>query len=207
MDAKFEEILLQVVQLFLQNGIRSMTMDDIARNLGVSKKTLYKYVSDKNDLVLKVTEAGIKQEKQFIQEITGSGMNAIDESFEVIRFVKSQLNNVHPSIFYDLQKYYPKAWEKLEEHKNDCVAQWVEENMKRGMEQGLFREDLLTDIMRDLFMVRIDGFTQQRYPSIKKHSFSTVFLESFRYHIRGIASEKGLKYLIEKIKKEKSENQ
>jgi AcrR family transcriptional regulator len=207
MEEEAQLIYGKVLLLFMRNGIKSMTMDDISRELGISKKTLYKYVTDKNDLVMKLMEEGRKLDECFVKEVQAKGMNAIDENFEISRFFVERLNNVHPSIFYDLQKYHPKAWDAFTKHRNEFIVSSVENNLKHGIEEGLYRADLNIQIIRDIFISRINDIFENKYPSSKEYSFSEIYLESFRYHIRGVASEKGIQYLIEKVKKEKSYQQ
>ena len=103
MESKVETILAQVMELFMKYGIKSMTMDDIAGKLGISKKTLYNHVSDKRDLVAKVIKEGLNMEKCYFQEIDEAKLNAIDENFEIMRFVKEKINDTHASIYYDIQ--------------------------------------------------------------------------------------------------------
>jgi AcrR family transcriptional regulator len=207
MEEEVTALFEKVMELFMRNGIKSMTMDDIARELGISKKTLYKYVTDKNDLVMKLMDRGREMDECFVRDVQEQGMNAIDENFEISRFLVQRLNSVHPSIFYDLQKYHPKAWEAFSRHRNEFIGQSVQKNLERGMKEGLYRADLNVSIIRDIFLARINDILESKYPSLKEYSFSEVYLESFRYHIRGVASEKGIRYLIEKVKKEKSDNQ
>ena len=204
MESKALPLFEKIMGLFMRNGIRSMTMSDIASNLGISKKTLYKYVRDKDDLVAKLVTMNKQEEECFVAEINKSDLNAIDQSFEVTKFVTAKLNNVHPSIFYDLKKYYPDAWDIFQQHKNEYIATWLEENLHQGIKEGLYRDDLNATIIKDLYLARIDDMLEQKYSSLKEYSFGEVYLESFRYHIRGIASEKGIKYLINKIQKEKN---
>ena len=206
MENKSNELYIQVMGLFLQFGIKSLTMDDVARKLGISKKTLYKHVTDKNDLVTKVMEEGCNIEVDFIEKVSKAKLNAIDENFEISKFVKEKVTHMHPSIFYDMQKYHPKAWGVMESHRSNFIATWVEKNLKKGIKEGLFRKDLNVDVAKDLYLGHVENMMTERFPSMKQYSFTEVYLELFRYHIRGIASEKGIKYLIEKVTKEKSDH-
>ena len=109
-DDRGKEILAKTVQLFMKFGIKSMTMDDVARQLGISKKTLYLYVSDKNDLVIKTMRAIVDRERQAVINMNSNHSNAIDQLFELSKDVAQKFGSVHPSINYDLQKYHPEAW-------------------------------------------------------------------------------------------------
>jgi AcrR family transcriptional regulator len=198
MDTRGQELLAGTVQLFMRYGIKSMTMDDIARQLGVSKKTLYLYVSDKNDLVVKSLQALVNQEMNHANHMCDSIPNAIDMLFELTKEMSQKFGQVHPSINYDLKKYHPKAWDVFHQFQNNFIHECVEGNLKKGIEQGYYRDNL------DPFLIAAfyaDGHT---FPP-EKYSFKKIHLEMMRYHIRGIASEKGLAYLKEKVKKENIE--
>ena len=202
MDEKLIEILSKTGQLFMRFGIKSMTMDDIARQLGVSKKTLYQYVNDKNDLVVKTMQAIVEHEQNISNSICQMHENAIDMLFELSKDIGQKFGQIHPSIHYDLQKYHPEAWEIFMSFKKDFVAECIEQNIKKGIEQGLFRENQDPYVTSRLYASRIDLLMDSEMFPPDKFSFSMLHLEMMRYHIRGLASEKGLKYLKEKIKQE-----
>ena len=198
-DEKFQQILMGALEVFMKYGIRSVTMDDLARHLGVSKKTIYKYVSDKKELVLKGMEYHHEMETCAIDSCIKIGQNAIDENFEISKVIVGQLKNVHPSVMYDLHKYYPEAVTKFQEYKSSVVSNWVSSNMQRGIDEGLYRDDLNIPILTSVYLSRMDDFFEMdKYPN--DVSFPEVYMEIFRYHIRGLASEKGIEYLKEKVK-------
>ena len=197
MDEKFLEILEKVGNVFMRYGIKSVTMDDMARELKISKKTLYKYVSDKNDLVCKVMGAHCEMDKIQFNEAIHSVDNAIDEIFAITKYVGDQVKQMHPSIHYDLEKYYPEAWEIFEDHKNNFIYECVLHNINTGIEQKLYRENLNGSIIAKIYSKKIDMiFNNEIFPS-NKFKFSDVHIEMVRYHLRGIVNEKGLKYLSE----------
>jgi len=199
-DDKFQQILIGALNVFMKYGIRSVTMDDLARHLGVSKKTIYKYVSDKKELVLKGMEYHHQLEVCAIDACVQQKLNAIDENFEISKVIVDQLKNVHPSVMYDIQKYYPEAMASFQEYKMTVVKDWVSSNMQRGIDQGLYRNDLNIPILTGVYLARMDDFfNRDLYP--EEIPFADIYLETFRYHIRGLASEKGIEYLKEKVKK------
>jgi len=203
-EPKETELIGKVMHLFLKCGIKSLTMDDIARHLGISKKTIYKHVTDKNDLVAKAMRIQLEEERCAICSINERGLNAIDEFFEVSRFVMELLSNVHPSIHYDMEKYHTEVFHAGLKERQAQVYECVFNNMEKGKKEGLYRSDLRSDVIAKVYIARMDVmFDGVVFPSTQ-YNFSEVYLEIFRYHIRGIASEKGLEYLIQKVKKEKS---
>lgn len=181
-------------------------MDDVARNLRISKKTLYKFVTDKGDLLAKCFDTVHDQEQDHIQAICGRGLNAIDEMFEIAQFVAGMLQGLHPSIHFDLEKFYPEVWESTTKKRDTHVYECMHANMSKGVQEGLYRSDLKVDILSKVYITKLDAiFDGELFPP-EEVSFKEVYLEFFRYHIRGIASEKGRAYLVEKIKKETSNN-
>lgn len=175
-------------------------MDDIAREIGISKKTLYQYCSDKEDLLKKSFAHYFKCEEQFQNGIQNKNMNAIDEMFEVSKHVSEMLKTIHPSIHYDLRKYYPETWKIFSEYRKNFMLKAVSENMQKGKKEGLYRENLNIPIVARIHISRVDiVFDGELFPS-SEFNFQEVFFELMRYHIRGIASPKGIEYFMEKIK-------
>ena len=129
MDSKKIEILEKATQVFLKYGIKSVTMDDMARELAMSKKTLYNYFSDKNDLVVQIITMKTQYDQQKCQAVKKDANNAIDELFEISAYVSVMMQNIHPSVFYDLKKFHPEASEILHKHKWDFVKKMILENL------------------------------------------------------------------------------
>ncbi|MEZ4720425.1 MAG: TetR/AcrR family transcriptional regulator [Flavobacteriales bacterium] len=202
LDERGRELLEKSAHLFMRFGIKSMTMDDVSRQLGVSKKTLYLYVSDKNDLVVKTLQIIVAREKNRAQELCDSIPNAIDMLFELSKDISQKFGQMHPSINYDLEKYHPEAWAIYNEFQTKFITNCVEQNVQRGVEQGLYRDNLDPFLIAKFYSSKVhmcsDGVTFD--PS--KYSFRKIHLEMMRYHIRGIASEAGIEYLKEKVKQE-----
>ncbi len=202
MENKKQEFLLQALGVYMQLGIKSVTMDELARQLGISKKTIYTYVKDKNDLVIQCIKQAQQNEECEIKDISESENNAIDELLKVGELVAQRLRSVHPSIFFDLQKYHPEAYQLMNVHRNKLIINSVTSNLKKGKEQGLYRNNINEDILSKMYVSFIDVLFHGDVFPTSKYSFIQVYSEYFKYHIRGIASDKGLNYL-EKIMKTK----
>jgi outer membrane protein TolC len=120
--------------------------------------------------------------------------------------VASQVGHIHPSVHFDLQKYHPEAWELLQSAERADIYKCIAENLKKGMAEGLYRDDLDIDVIARIYISRFDvTFDGELFPA-DKYRFEDVIWELFRYHIRGIASDKGVKYLVKKVKKERNGN-
>ena len=200
MDGKSENLIQQIFYLFMRNGIKSMTMDDIARELSISKKTIYKYFVDKSDLVNQVMQFHLDNDKKLVAEFSENTLNAIDEMFEIAKNTTKNIKEIHPSSYFDLQKYYPQAWEKFVRHNNEFVYSCIISNMEKGIKEGFYRENLNIPIIAKVYIARIDLCIDSSVFPPDKFTFKEVLVEMMRYHIRGIATEKGINYLSEKIK-------
>lgn len=175
-------------------------MDDIARELGISKKTLYLYCTDKEDLLIKSFSNYFKSEEAFQEAIWAKNLNAIDEMFEVSKHVAEMLKNLHPSVHYDLRKYYPEAWKIFSEYRKNFLFKCVADNMEKGKQEGLYRTNLNIPIVARIHIARIDViFDGELFPP-SQFNFQEVYFEMIRYHIRGIASPKGIEFFMDKIK-------
>ena len=201
MDEKFQKILQQVKTLYHKYGIKSITMDDVARELGISKKTLYLYVKDKADLVDKVVEMDINSHQCILQDVTFPQMNAIDALIKVSKVLNEQMKNMNPSASYDLRKYYPAIWEKVVDFRRKHVFHQIRENMLQGIKEDLFRPEINADIISYFYVLRIEEvYLESNEEFLKKYPGIEVFNALFDYHIRGIANKKGIEYYENKIK-------
>lgn len=183
--------------LLLRYGIKSMTMDDVAKGLRVSKKTLYQYVKNKEDLVKQVLELECKRHREKIESVRNAEHDAIRESFEIGNFIIGVLGELDPSFHYDLERYYPDAWKVFLEFKDGDIVGYVRDNLKLGMEEGLYRQDLDPEVIARIYTYRTDAvFNGELFPP-KKFSFTEVYQKMFFYHMLGIVSDKGRKVLYQ----------
>lgn len=203
MDPKKKDLLEQALRLFMRLGVKSMTMDDVATQLRISKKTLYEHFADKNDLVEQVVAVVCRHHRATIEAICQRGLNAIDENQEITRFIVAQIGGVHPSVQFDLQKYHPKAWSILDETERTDIHRCVSGNLRKGVRDGLYREDLDIEVITLLYITRMDATWDGHVFPPERFSIPDVLWKHFEYHIRGIASRKGIEYLEKKMKKER----
>jgi TetR/AcrR family transcriptional regulator, cholesterol catabolism regulator len=204
MEDKKRELLAQASAIYMKYGIKSVTMDEMARLLGVSKKTLYQYVADKNELVEQCLIQVHEQDIMQICQIKDSCENAIDEMLQISRFVAGQLKRVPPSVFFDLAKYHPGALRIMTNHKQEFVKGCVKENLERGMKQDMYRSNLNVEVLSRIYIATIDHIILGDLFPEATMSMEAIYREFFRYHIKGIASAKGLKYLTDLIKNDEN---
>ncbi len=196
---KEDQLIKDAVVVFMTYGIKSVTMDDIARQMRVSKKTLYQFFKDKGDLVNKCMRRDCDFIEAKVKDIQAQGLSAIDENFAISSVIVEELRNIHPSIFYDLEKYYPEAMAIMLEMRHKFIGGVVRQNLNKGIAEGVYRPELNVEIMTQLWVLRLNViFNPELFPMEEFHP-KDVYLEMFNHHIRGIANAKGLKELEKKL--------
>ncbi len=197
-----EELYSKVVDLYKKYGVKSVTMEDVARELGISKKTLYIHVADKKELVEKVIHYDFDVVKDcFMEVFDKEGLNAIEQLFEVNYFMRNLLKHHSFSLDYDLKKYYPDLFRKISERKQHEMYNTVLNNMRKGKAEGIYREELNEELIAKLYVSRIVSAHDSEFMSIEDFIAPEAYKEYFVYHIRGIANEKGIKILEDNIDK------
>jgi TetR/AcrR family transcriptional regulator, cholesterol catabolism regulator len=206
MNEELNNILIKVRGLYGKYGIKSVTMDDVSRELGISKKTLYQYVKDKNELVEKVTSMEIEKYGCLFDELFGKNLSAIDELFEVYKMVKRMIKEHNPSQDYDLRKYYPDQYSRVLKIRRERMFNNVLNNIKKGKKEGLYRSELNEEIIAKIQLLRIETTFDTEIFSVEELLSTKVFFEFFVYHIHGMANEKGLKVLEQKLNELENNN-
>ena len=190
-----DRILLAAEKLFMRGGIRSVSMDDIAQELAISKKTLYKCFETKDQLVLGMTAAHLTREAAECEQLLGQANSAVAELFCMIDWLKSQFGDVHPSIFFDLQKFYPESWQLWVAHKHTYILRQIEDNLHRGIREGLYRADLDVDVLARLRLAEIElSFNPDLFPP-KRFDPQRTMLAMLEHFILGVATLKGHKLI------------
>ena len=147
-----EKIVVGAADLFMRYGVRSVTMDDVARELGMSKKTLYQSFSNKDELILEVTKSHIAEEKKEFGDIHSESSDAIDELQQLTVCMRKHMANLNPSLLFDLQKYHPSSWQMFLDFKATFIQSQVRENIERGIEEGVYRSSLNADVLAKMRM-------------------------------------------------------
>jgi AcrR family transcriptional regulator len=195
------KILEKSNELFLNLGFKSVTMDEIATALGVSKKTIYKYFTNKTDLVDAVTGFMFDTICNSIDEICARKLNPIDELFFIKRAVLDHLNDEKSSPIYQLQKYYPKIYASLKQKQFHMMYETIQDNLERGIQSGLFREAIDKDFISRMYFNGMVGIKDQELFPLKKYSMNTLMDFYLEYHLRGISTENGIKQLENQLPK------
>lgn len=199
-DEKEILILETANQLYMRYGIKSISMDDLGRELGMSKKTIYQFYTDKTELVQKSMQYFLDKHKTDLDAILNQRLNAIDEMFSINEIVCGRLKSIQPTVFFDLQKYYPKSWKAIQFFKNDYIKKTINGNIAKGIKEGLYRTNINPEIIATLHSHNVELMTNSENALYQKYLFNDIHSEIMRYHIRGLASQKGLNYLSERLK-------
>ncbi len=196
---ELNEILSRTFELYHKYAIKSVTMDDVARELGISKKTLYQHVANKSDLVEMVVRSEMEKAAQKHMSIQQMKLNAIEELFEVSKMMNEHLKRHNPALYYDLRKYYPKFYHEIRKHKREKAYESVLRNLKKGIAEGLYRKEIKVEIIAKLYISRIEQNYEENIFSIEEVTSIEVFNEILIYHLHGICNEKGLEILRKKL--------
>ncbi|MBP6185723.1 MAG: TetR/AcrR family transcriptional regulator [Saprospiraceae bacterium] len=189
------EVLSTAEQLFLRYGLKSVSMDDIANEAGISKKTLYQFVTSKAELVDQIVENHICQETNLMDELTGSTENAIDEMLAISATVSETLKHMSPGLMYDLRKYYRKTWDKINTLHRGHIYQVVIRNLERGRGEGLYRSDFDPTIVAQFYVIKAMSLIDEELFPSDLFNKTELVRTHFIYHLAGILSNDGRDYL------------
>lgn len=166
-------------------------MDEIARHLSVSKKTIYKEFKDKNEIVIEICEGDVNQHRSALPLIENSAENSIAAIVKIMDYVNDYLNSFNPLYFYDMQKYHPKAWNVFKQFKLSFVIESVSKNLRKGQEEKLYRNDLNIEIIAKLRIAEMDAALDADLFSPLEHKLAEVHTEFLRHYLQGITTIKG----------------
>ena len=200
-----ERIMLKADELFRRYGIRSVTMDEIANQLGMSKKTIYQYYTDKDQLVDAVAEKEISFSQESCLKDMAASSNAIDEIFRVMAFVEVMFRNMNPAMLYDLEKYHPAGYRKFLQHKNIFLSDMIKRNLERGIREELYRPEINIEVLTRLRLENMMlGFNTEVF-SPSKFNLAELQQELIEHFLYGVATLKGYKLII-KYKQQRINN-
>ncbi|MBC7886799.1 MAG: TetR/AcrR family transcriptional regulator [Ferruginibacter sp.] len=182
--------------LFMQYGLRSVSMDDIAGGLGMSKKTIYQHYADKDELIVAVINEELQHNQTLCEQDRKISHNAIHEIFLALDMVVELFSTMNPSLIFDMQKYHPNAFLRFQRHKNDFLYNTIRDNLERGIKAGLYREDINLDIMAKY---RVESMMLTFNPDFHtrlKYTLVQIEEELIIHFLYGLASPKGYKLII-----------
>jgi len=193
--------------LFMQYGFRSVSMDDIANNMGISKKTIYQYYADKDELVEAVIESEFTKNQGICEYDKSNSKNAIHEIFMAMDMMMEMFSSMNPSLIFDMQKYHPKAFVKFHAYKNEYLYNLTLDNIVRGIKEGLYREEINVAILSRFRVETMMMSFNVDFNSKLKNSMAEIEEEIITHFLFGLVNIKGykmvLKYQQERLNKSK----
>lgn len=190
-----DKIIHKATEMFINLGFKSITMDDIANEMGISKKTIYTHYNNKSELIREVVFSVFDTICEGIDGICSLNQNPIEELYEIKKFVTMHLKNEKSSPQYQLQKYYPEIHEEFRlknfEKMSDCTVN----NLKKGVDLGLYRKNLNIDFVSRIYFVGMLGIKDDSIFPIDKFPKIYLIEEYLEYHLRGIVTKEGLQIL------------
>lgn len=199
-----EKILKVSLELFFKYGIKRVTMDDIAKELGMSKKTIYQFYKEKDDLVSQLCQIELQKQNTEFAELQTMAIDPLHEIILISEKMRSMLQPINPMFFLDLQKFYPTAYDQFVKFREYCSSTLIYKNIKVGVESGLYRKEIDVEFTAQYRMAQIDMVMFGNYFSYDKISFAKaheLILDMFVYSICTIKGHK----LINNYKKIKDE--
>ncbi|WP_299116135.1 TetR/AcrR family transcriptional regulator [uncultured Winogradskyella sp.] len=199
-----EKIIYRATDLFLNLGFKSVTMDDIANEMGISKKTIYVHFSNKTKLVEAVTFYLFDTICDGIDDICDNALNPIEELYSIKMFVMQHLKNEKASPQYQLKKYYPAIHDALKSKQFDKMHESVSESLEKGIETKLFRENIDVEFISRLYFNGMTGIKDEVIFPKEKFNMEYLMENFLEYHLRAIVTENGFKILNQFITKNQS---
>lgn len=188
-------------ELIMQYSIRSVSMDDIAASLGISKKTIYQYFKDKEELVDEVVTLIFNNNRSCCEGVMNKAENAVHEMFLALGMQVEIFKTMNPAILYDLQKYHPKVFAKFTNFKNEFLYQIVQHNLRMGLEEGLYRKEIKVDVLSKLRVENVFLPFNPEFRNGLNESFFDLHEEIILHFLFGLVNEKGYslarKYLLQ----------
>ena len=194
----------QAHRLFMQYGLKSVSMDDIANSLGISKKTIYQFYQDKDELVKAVVQSIIHQNQATCNADRSRASDAIHEIFLAMDMMLEMFHSMNPSLLFDMHKYYPAAYQIFLQHKNDYLYGIIKENIERGIQEDLYRADIHIEAIARFRVESIIIPFNPEYHSKVKASIAHIQNEIALHFLYGVVTPKGYK-LIVKYKEQRSQ--
>lgn len=188
-----EEILKKTFDLVMKYGIKSVSMDDISKSIGISKKTIYLYFENKRALISEMMDDHIQEDEKDITEIIAKSQNAIFEIIDIAKHLLSFLKGMSPSMIYDTQKYYPKQWEKIERQHFSFFRDIIKSNIERGQKEGLYNKDVNPEIISRLYVKQTLAIADESTFPANEYNRGELYKTLVTYHIRGLMTDKGRK--------------
>ncbi len=198
MDVRLK-ILKGAEELIFRYGIKNITMDDIAKSISVSKKTIYKHFKEKDEVIHSLMQLSIEEDKACFSQIKDGSKNVVEEVFEMMKSMREIFSKLNPVVFYELSRYYPNTWKLFLEFKNGYILSMVEQSLLRGQQQGFIRKDIDVKLLAKLRVETIEMLLNTQFVSEVKSNLADAQIAVTEHFLYGVCTLKGHR-LINKYK-------
>ncbi len=192
-------LLKNISTLFKKYGVKSVTMDDIAREFGISKKTLYQHFESKDDVIDKVVHYEFKQEIDELEKLFKKHKHVINQLYAVSKFIIKSNLILNPSLIYSMEKYYNQSWEDIINRRKEFVLNLIDKNLKEGIKQGIYRRDINLHVIQLFYSFLLNIKSNEFFNDSSREKFDDTFNTIFIYHIRGIANNVGIEHIEKQL--------
>ena len=182
------KILRGAETLFMKYGFKSITMDDVSRELGISKKTLYQYFEDKNDLVKQTVQQHLEDQKASCNNIETQKLDPITYMLNISDSVSVQLRQINPGVLFDLRKYFKTSWDSFIEFKTSFIYKNVLHNLETGQSKGYYHKDIDIKLIASLYVHLIDFLVSPVEFQDEHKNFKEMHFEIMKYHLRALCT-------------------
>ncbi len=197
-----ERILAEAERLFWKFGVRSVTMEEIAKQLGISKKTIYQHFSDKEQILYQVIQHKTSRNQSEMECMVIDTANPIEEILSVLNMMQKNADQVSPNLLMDIKRYYPQAFSLFRQYKEDHIMGSILGNIQKGIADGLYRKDINPAILARLRVEQIElAFNHDLFPS-DQYSMHDVQAELIHHFVRGMLTERGFEVYNQYVNKE-----
>lgn len=203
MEDLHKPLLLRIRDLLFLYGTKSITLDDIASRMGISKKTIYSGCPDKKNLVDRIVVDYLSSHRAEAERVRAESRHAIDEVLQMARLARARMEQVSPAFLFDLNKYYPEIWARFEQYRTQEIFGQVVDVIKRGQQEGLFRTDLDTEIVAAMHLQHIRLLTEPGQQPRPERPVGDLIRHIISIFLQGIVTRKGLD-VMSQLEKETS---
>lgn len=197
MDTR-EKIIVTAIDQFMHYGIRSITMDDIARLAGISKKTIYQEFTDKNHLVLETFQSALDNDEMMLKCLPQLNDGIIEHLIGLSNYIRKRFSEMNPLVMNEIQRYYPQCWQLFEDFKSKCIYQDIVNLLEKGIHDGFFRPEIDPEIIALMRMEQMMSlFDPIKFPP-SKYNMGDLHLEMFEHFLYGIFTDKGKETYLKK---------
>ncbi|MBP6977493.1 MAG: hypothetical protein PHD61_04580 [Bacteroidales bacterium] len=199
-DPVFQKIMESARDLTERKGVKGFSLADLCHEVEISPNTLYQYIDNEHDLVQKILAFERESFRIIFDEYDFDGVNSIDILLTVSKEISRNFKNINPSTTFDLKKYYPEIYQDHFQKRVDFIFEQIKLNIQKGINQGMYREDLSIELVARLYISRLIDIHNPDFFPPERFSFSMLFEVMFESFIRSIVKSEGLRYFEEKIK-------